>query len=98
MNENYSKIINVHRSKVSDIKFIINKEESLLITSSYDNTMKIINIRNTTDIVSLKGHKGWIHQIELSADNRRITAVSEDKTVRNWFIYNEDIVKLLNKN
>jgi WD40 repeat protein/energy-coupling factor transporter ATP-binding protein EcfA2 len=98
MNANYSKIINVHRSKVSDIKFIINKEESLLITSSYDNTMKIINIRNTTDIVSLKGHKGWIHQIELSADNRRITAVSEDKTVRNWFIYNEDIVKLLNKN
>ena len=97
MNANYSKTINAHRSKVSAIKFIVNKEESLLITSSYDNTMKIIDIGNTADIVSLKGHKGWIHQIELSADNRRITSVSEDKTVRNWFIYKKDIVKLLNK-
>ena len=98
MNSKSSKTISLHRSKVSDIKFIINKEESLLISSSYDNTINMVNILNTLDNISLKGHNGWVQQIGLSPDNRRIISVSEDKTLRNWFIYTGDIVKLLNKN
>lgn len=98
MNSKSSKTIDLHRSKVSDIKFIINNEESLLISSSYDNTIKMVNILDTSDHISLNGHNRWVQQIGLSSDNRRIISVSEDKTLRNWFIYTNDIVKLLNKN
>jgi WD40 repeat protein/energy-coupling factor transporter ATP-binding protein EcfA2 len=98
MNSKNYKIIKGHKSKVSDLKFIINKEESLLISSSYDNTLNMVNMLDTSDIIVLKGHKGWIHQLTLSSDNKHIISVSEDRSLRKWFIYENDIVKLLNKN
>jgi WD40 repeat protein/energy-coupling factor transporter ATP-binding protein EcfA2 len=98
MNSKNSKIIKSHKSKVSDLKFIINKEESLLISSSYDNTLNMVNMLNTSDIIVLKGHKGWIHQLTLSSDNKHIISVSEDRSLKKWFVYENDIVKLLNKN
>ena len=98
MNSKDYKIIKSHKSKVSDLKFIINKEESLLISSSYDNTLNMVNILDTSDIIVLKGHKGWVHQLTLSSDNKHIISVSEDRSLRKWFIYENDIVKLLNKN
>ena len=98
MNSKNSKILKSHKSKVSDLKFIINKEESLLISSSYDNTLNMVNMLKTSDIIVLKGHKGWIHQLTLSSDNKHIISVSEDRSLRKWFIYENDIVTLLNKN
>jgi hypothetical protein len=76
MNATSSKTINSRRSKISDIKFIVNSEESLIISSNFNNTINIINMLDTSDPISLKGNKSWIHQIELSVDNRRIVSIS----------------------
>jgi WD40 repeat protein len=98
MNAKDTETIKRHISKVSDLKFSINKEESLLISSSYDNTINIVNIKDTKDIVVLKGHRGWVYQLTMSSDNKHIISVSEDKSLRKWFIYENDIVKLLKNN
>jgi hypothetical protein len=34
----------------------------------------------------------------LSSDNKHIISVSEDRSLKKWFVYENDIVKLLNKN
>ena len=76
MNAISNKTINSRRSKISDIKFIVNSEEFLVISSNFDNTINIINMLDTSDTISLKGNKSSIHQIELSLDNRRIVSIS----------------------
>jgi WD40 repeat protein/energy-coupling factor transporter ATP-binding protein EcfA2 len=98
MDSKNTAIIKSHKSKVSDLKFSINKEELLLISSSYDNTINVVNIKDTKDITVLKGHKNWVHQLALSSDKRHVISVSEDKSIRKWFLYENDIVTLLNKN
>ena len=93
----YSKTVSSHKSAVSSVKFHISNDESLLFSSSYDNKIHVTNIDEVDNYAILNGHQSWIRQIEISNDRKQIISISEDKTLRYWFIDPEDIVKRLNE-
>ena len=91
------KTVSSHKSAVSSVKFHISNDESLLFSSSYDNKIHVTNIDEVDNYAILNGHQSWIRQIEISNDRKQIISISEDKTLRYWFIDPEDIVKRLNE-
>ena len=93
----HSKTVPSHKSAVSSVKFHISNDESLLFSSSYDNTINVTNIDEVDNYAILNGHQSWIRQIEISNDRKQIISISEDKTLRYWFIDTEDIIKRLNE-
>ena len=92
-----SNSFNNHLSEISELRIVINKKESILISSSFDNTINITNLDDGTDFVKLKEHQSWINGMTLNAKENMIYTASEDRSVRAWFIYQKDIVEILNK-
>ena len=86
---------NNHSSRVSKIEFISNSIEDILISTSYDNTIKLSDFNNSNDVTTFRGHQSWINDMIYNKSNATIQTVSEDRTLRNWFINPNDIEKLL---
>ncbi len=94
-----------HSSKITGLKLVQNLKETLLLSSSLDNTVGIVTIDDVLNKVKdaqkgskLKGHNLWINDISLSFDKKHFFTVSEDKTIRFWFIDPNDIVNILKEN
>ena len=86
---------NNHSSRVSKIEFISNSMEDILISTSNDNTIKLSDFNNSSNVTTLRGHQSWINDMIFKKSDATIQTVSEDRTLRNWFIYPNDIEKLL---
>lgn len=86
---------NNHSSRVSKIEFISNSMEDILISTSYDNTIKLSDFNNSNNVTTLRGHQSWINDMIYNKSDATIQTVSEDRTLRSWFIYPNDIEKLL---
>lgn len=94
-----------HSTKVSKVHFIEKAEGIMLLSTSFDNTLNILNLEdvqnNKKDArkgVVLKGHNIWVHDIALSFDKNHFFTVSEDKTLRYWFLNPVEMVQILKEN
>ena len=92
-----SNSFNNHLSEISELRIVINNKESILISSSFDNTINITNLDDGADFIKLKEHQSWINGMTLNAKENMIYTASEDRSVRAWYIYQKDIVEILNK-
>lgn len=64
--------------------FLLVKEETKLISGSYDNLIKIWDANTTHLISTLKGHQGDINSFQITKDEKYLISSSSDKTIRIW--------------
>ncbi len=85
---NGSEFFKAHRSGITAIKF--NKEGTKVVSSSMDGTAKIWNMEYLTDpeneTIVLEGHEKWIYGATFSSNGEYIYTVSEDATLRQWYV------------
>ena len=90
-----STIKNHKNVEISGIDMYEDSKESLIITSSFDNTINISKLSDTKDNISINAHKSWIRDIFFDKNQKKIYSVSQDTYVKYWYIDPEDIFKLL---
>ena len=92
----FLKKITRHKNvKISDIEIYQDATETLIITSSYDNTLNLTNLNNLEDFITLKGHSGWVKDLYFDPIQKKIYSVSQDSFLRFWLVDSNDILKLL---
>ena len=90
-----STIKNHKNVEISGIDMYKDSKESLIITSSFDNTINISKLSDTKDNISINAHTNWIRDIFFDKNQKKIYSVSQDTYVKYWYIDPEDIFKLL---
>ena len=79
-------IIQAHNGCVNCIKFLDSKT---FATGSDDKTIRIWDLRRTNEPLHvLKGHKGWVKNIEYDENAGLLVSSSFDQIIRTWDIHN----------
>ena len=92
----FLKKISRHKNvKISDIEIYQDATETLIITSSFDNTLNVTNLNDLEDFITLKGHSGWVRDLYFDPIQKKIYSVSQDSFLRFWLVDSNDILKLL---
>lgn len=81
--------------KISDVELFQDAKQTLIITSSYDNTLNLTNLNNPEDFITLKGHSGWVKDLYFDPIQKKVYSISQDSFLRFWLIDPNDILKLL---
>ena len=55
-----------------------------IVTCSQDQTAKVWDAVTGEELLTLKGHKGWIFSAVFSPDGRHIATASVDRTAKIW--------------
>ena len=55
-----------------------------IVTASFDNTARIWNARDGSEIAVLKGHQGALERATFSPDGSRVLTAARDGTARIW--------------
>ncbi len=86
--ENTSDFPRIHLSSISEVKWVSSLNgEAALITSSYDNTVKLVKLsdfienRYASELVRLDVHKAWVFGFIWVPSKQGIISFSEDKRV-----------------
>lgn len=106
-NERYLRMLVGHQSKVLNMKY----GNDLLVTASFDCTIRYWNVHTGRNTKILKGHTGGIVHLKLFLQENRLVSTSTDKLIFVWdfadglclqkFAGHEDFVldvKLINEN
>ena len=57
---------------------------SRIVTGGWDQTAKVWDAKNGVELLSLKGHRGFVLSVAFSPDGTRIATGSDDSTVKVW--------------
>lgn len=76
------RIPKAHTGGVSSIQF--SPDSSALLTSGYDSSVRIFNIRSGALAREFVGHQAFVNQARFSLDTSRVLSASSDGTVRIW--------------
>jgi WD40 repeat protein len=84
-----------HKSIVSDVHFT--HDDSYIVSSSYDRTVKIWNARSAIVDKTLNGHLDAVTSCDVTADGRYIASGSLDNTVRFWDFGTGECITIIKK-
>jgi WD40 repeat protein len=56
----------------------------MLVSGSYDETIKIWNLSTGKEVHTLTGHKAEVNSVALSADGQMLVSGSTDTTIKVW--------------
>lgn len=71
-----------HKSTLTSCTF--SPMDNRIITSSYDTTAKLFDLRTHTNTITLEGHANVVSHCAMTRDERKFATTSWDKTVRIW--------------
>ena len=80
--DNYAKE-EIFNNEFKILAIAISQDDKMAIGEENGN-LQLIDLKNTSDIKNLVGHKSWITNIKFSSDNQFIATSSNDGTVRLW--------------
>ncbi len=63
---------------------IFSFDDQLIISGSYDKTIKIWEKESGKEFQILKGHSHSVNSVAISKDNKYIISGSSDKTIKIW--------------
>lgn len=67
----------------------------LLVSGSYDKTLKIWDVKRATELMTLKGHTSNVASCAFSPDGNRIVSGSYDNTIKVWDNLTGDLITTL---
>jgi WD40 repeat protein len=62
----------------------VSKDGKLLVTGSWDKTVRLWNLDTNKEVAVLKGHTEGIRCVALSPDGKTLASASEDQTIKLW--------------
>ncbi|KAI8831578.1 WD40-repeat-containing domain protein [Chytridium lagenaria] len=71
-----------HKSIITDVHFA--KDDTMIVSSSFDRTIKIWNAQSSSCEKTLTGHTDSVTSCDVTIDGRYIASASTDCTVRLW--------------
>ncbi|KAJ3213399.1 hypothetical protein HDU67_002931 [Dinochytrium kinnereticum] len=71
-----------HKSIITDARFA--KEDTIIISSSFDRTVKIWNAQSSSCERTLVGHTDSVTSCDITPDGRYLASGSTDNTIRLW--------------
>ncbi|ETO27540.1 G-protein beta WD-40 repeats containing protein [Reticulomyxa filosa] len=87
------KVLQGHDDVMTCVRF--SSDGSRIISSSYDETVRIWNIASGKQIQIFKGHSDLVYAAEFSPDGNIVVSCSKDKTIRLWDVKSgSEIMKL----
>ena len=57
-----------------------------MASGSYDNTIKLWDVKTRELITTLEGHQDWVFSLAFSPNGNILLSASNDKTIRIWQI------------
>jgi U4/U6 small nuclear ribonucleoprotein PRP4 len=71
-----------HTSILSDLRY--SKSGELLLTSSFDHTVKVWCARDFHILRTLAGHNGKVMSADFSPDEKHVISSGYDRTIKLW--------------
>ncbi|KAI8816427.1 WD40-repeat-containing domain protein [Fimicolochytrium jonesii] len=84
-----------HKSIVTDVHFT--RDDTHIVSSSFDRTVKIWNAQSASCERTLRGHLDAVTTCDVSADGRHVASGSTDCTIRLWDITTGDCIAVIKK-
>ena len=81
------------------IAYVLFTSEGLMVTASYDKTIRLWDVNAEIPGSSSKvltGHDGWVEKLAISPDGRWLMSSSADKTIRLWNLHDQEPSKSSN--
>lgn len=99
----YIRIKNIRTNESKDLKghllhinnLCLNSNETLLLSASDDNTIKVWNLEEGICFCILDGHKNAVSFAIFSPNNKNILSASADRTVKIWDFQTEKLIGTL---
>jgi serine/threonine-protein kinase len=80
---NESRILKGHTHQLIET-VAVSADNRLILSSGYDNTVRLWDMRTGKEIRRFVGHKGLVHGLAFTADSKRVVTSGSDGTVRLW--------------
>ena len=77
-----SQLLKGHRQKITGIS--VSTDNRRLVSSSLDSTAKIWDLKNGTELLTLRGHNNGIHDIKLVSNDELIITAGSDHSSIIW--------------
>lgn len=62
------------------------KDGQMCVSGGYDGRLVLWDmLGDNTPKLILRGHPGWINDVSITSDNRRIVTAGKDKEIRIWY-------------
>ncbi len=71
-----------HENKINSV--IFSPEGKYLASASSDNTIKLWNVEDKSEVATLKGHSKSVTSVIFSPDGKRLISSSQDYTIKLW--------------
>ncbi|KAI9092894.1 WD40-repeat-containing domain protein [Phlyctochytrium arcticum] len=84
-----------HKSIVTDVHFT--RDDTYIVSSSFDRTLKIWNAQSASCERTLNGHTDSVTSCDVTVDGRYIASASTDCSVRLWDFNNGECVAVIKK-
>eukprot|EP01102_Stenamoeba_stenopodia_P011632 TRINITY_DN3595_c0_g4_i1.p1 TRINITY_DN3595_c0_g4~~TRINITY_DN3595_c0_g4_i1.p1 ORF type:complete len:338 (-),score=55.71 TRINITY_DN3595_c0_g4_i1:92-1105(-) len=66
-----------------------------VVSSSFDHTLKVWNMKSRTVVHNLEGHSDYVHGVIALKDNKTVASASYDMTVRIWDVITGQCLRIL---
>ncbi|GAX44432.1 serine/threonine protein kinase [Tolypothrix sp. NIES-4075] len=73
----------------------ISRDNSILVSGSWDKTIKIWNLTDGTLIRTLTGHSDSVNSVAISPDGKTLVSGSNDKTIKIWNLTDGTLIRTL---
>ena len=74
---------------------VISPDNRILVSGSYDNTIKLWSLPDGKCIKTLTGHDGIIYSLVITPDGQTLVSGCQDKTIRLWSLANGNHIKTI---
>ncbi len=89
-------IVNVFYGHSSEVIFLLLMPSNKLASTSRDDTIRIWNLKNSSLILTLKGHTNTVCSLCLLNDNTILASASADHSIKLWDIETGEMMRTLN--